>query len=138
MRWSDDEAYDLPVSAEDAVSMGAAANPVVNNKRVGKLTRHENNRMSENNVTSLAQVCDGELVLVFRGDPAKMFAAKAVIADVLGCAVHLTTPAMMRRIRCGQRRVGESTLSSSPGSPSLTLSPGASRQTSPSSCDIPA
>lgn len=112
MRWSEDEAYDSPASAEDAVPMSAAVNPVVSNKHIGKLTRHENNRRCENNVMTLvdAQVYDGELLLVFRGHPAKMFTAKAVIADVLGCAVHLVTPGMMRRIRSGQRRVGESTL----------------------------
>lgn len=57
-----------------------------------------------------AQVCAGELLLVLRGDPAEMFTAKAMIADIVGCGVHLVTPGMMRRIRGGQRRVGESSL----------------------------
>lgn len=57
-----------------------------------------------------AQVYDGELLLVIRGEPAEMFAAKAVISDILGYAVHLVTPTMMRRIRTSQRGVGESTL----------------------------
>jgi hypothetical protein len=30
-----------------------------------------------------AQVCDGELLLVVRGNPAEMFTAKAAIADIL-------------------------------------------------------
>ncbi len=57
-----------------------------------------------------AQVCDGELLLVLRGDPAEMFTAKAMIADVLGTGVHLVTPGMLRRIRSGQSKGGESTL----------------------------
>lgn len=57
-----------------------------------------------------AQVYDGELLLVIRGEPAEIFAVKSVISDLLGCAVHLVTPTMMRRIRTSQRGVGESTI----------------------------
>lgn len=57
-----------------------------------------------------AQVCEGELLLVLRGDSAEMFTAKAMIADILGTRVHLVTPGMMRRIRSGQSKAGESTL----------------------------
>ncbi|WP_439361125.1 DUF433 domain-containing protein [Bradyrhizobium sp. DASA03007] len=57
-----------------------------------------------------AQICDGELLLVIRGNPAEMFAAKAAMADILGCGVHLVSPGMMRRIRGGQSKADESTL----------------------------
>ncbi len=57
-----------------------------------------------------AQICDGELLLVLRGDSAEMFAAKAAIADVLGSPVHLVTSGMLRRIRGGESKAGESTL----------------------------
>ena len=57
-----------------------------------------------------AQVCEGELLLVLRGDRAEMFTARAMIADVLKTRVHLVSPGMMRRIRRGERTVGESTL----------------------------
>lgn len=51
-----------------------------------------------------AKVLDSELLLVLQGSPATMFGAKAAIAQVLGCAVHLVTPGMMSRIRGGGRR----------------------------------
>ncbi len=57
-----------------------------------------------------AEVCDGELLLVLRGDPAEMFAARAAIADLLGSGVHLVTSGMLRRIRGDQRNAGEPTL----------------------------
>ncbi|SFN44181.1 Uncharacterized conserved protein, DUF433 family [Bradyrhizobium sp. Rc3b] len=57
-----------------------------------------------------AQVCDGELLLVLHGDRAEMFTARAMLADILGTRVHLVTAGMLRRIRGGQRNVGESTL----------------------------
>ncbi len=56
-----------------------------------------------------AEVYDGELALVLRGNPAGMFAAKAKMAAILGCGVHLVSPGMMRRIRGGQSKAGEST-----------------------------
>lgn len=57
-----------------------------------------------------AQVCNGELLLVLRGDAGGMFTARAAIADLLGCRVHLVSRGMLRRIGDGQRNVGESTL----------------------------
>lgn len=57
-----------------------------------------------------AEMCDGELLLVLRGNPAEMFAAKAAIADILGCGVHLVSPGMMRRIGGDRSKAGESTL----------------------------
>lgn len=57
-----------------------------------------------------AQVCDGELLLVLHGDRAEMFTARAMLADILGTRVHLATAGMLRRVRGGQRNVGESIL----------------------------
>jgi len=57
-----------------------------------------------------AEMCDGELLLVLRGNSAQMFAAKAAMADILGCGVQLVSPGMMRRIRGSQSKAGESPL----------------------------
>jgi uncharacterized protein (DUF433 family) len=54
-----------------------------------------------------ASVLDGELLLVLRASPAAMFGAKAAIAQILGCGVHLVTPGMMSRIRCSHRKPNE-------------------------------
>ena len=53
-------------------------------------------------------VLDGELLLVLHGSPVALFGAKAAIAQILGCAVHLVTPGMMSRIRGGHRKPKES------------------------------
>jgi hypothetical protein len=79
-----------------------------------------------------AQVCDGELLLVLRRSPAALFTAKAAMADILGCGVHLVTPGMMRRIRGGhQRKLNESNLEFLARIAIITASPGASRRTNP-------
>lgn len=57
-----------------------------------------------------AEMCGGELLLVLRGNPAEMFAAKAAIADILGCGIHLLTQGIVRRIRGRQRKAAETTL----------------------------
>lgn len=54
-----------------------------------------------------ANVLDGELLLVLHGSPVALFGAKAAIARILGCAVHLVTPGMMRRIKSGYRKPNE-------------------------------
>ncbi|WP_158670668.1 DUF433 domain-containing protein [Bradyrhizobium guangdongense] len=44
-----------------------------------------------------AHVLDGELLLVLHGSPAAMFSAKAGIAHLLGCGVHLVAAGMIVR-----------------------------------------
>ncbi|WP_334367153.1 DUF433 domain-containing protein [Bradyrhizobium sp. AZCC 1578] len=53
---------------------------------------------------------DGELLLALHGSPAALFGAKAAIAAILGCVVHLVTPGMMSRIRSGQRKSNEANI----------------------------
>jgi len=57
-----------------------------------------------------AHVLDGELLLVLHGSPAAMFSAKAGIANLLGCGVHLVSAGMMHRIRNIERKSGESNI----------------------------
>jgi uncharacterized protein (DUF433 family) len=57
-----------------------------------------------------AHVLDGGLILVLDGDPHELFGAKAAIAKVLGCDVHLATPRVMRAVRHAPRKSGESAL----------------------------
>jgi uncharacterized protein (DUF433 family) len=59
-----------------------------------------------------AQVLDGALVLVLDGSAQDLFSAKTVIAEVLGCDVHLATPGMMTGLRSARRKFGESVLES--------------------------
>ena len=55
-----------------------------------------------------AQVLDGALIVVLDGGPNELFGAKATIAKILGCDVHLATPRMMRGVRHAPRKSGES------------------------------
>jgi hypothetical protein len=57
-----------------------------------------------------AQVLDGALILVLDRGPHELFGAKAAIARVLGCDLHLATPRMMRGVRHAPRKSGESAL----------------------------
>jgi uncharacterized protein (DUF433 family) len=57
-----------------------------------------------------AQAFDGDLLLVLHGSPAALFSAKAAIAQMLGCGVHLVTEGMMSRIRSGHRKPNETNL----------------------------
>jgi uncharacterized protein (DUF433 family) len=57
-----------------------------------------------------ASVLDGELLLVLHGSPAALFGAKAAIAEILRCGVHLVTLGMMRRIRGGHRKSNETNI----------------------------
>jgi uncharacterized protein (DUF433 family) len=57
-----------------------------------------------------AKVLDGELLLVLHGSPVAMFGAKAGIAQILGCGVHLITPGMMSRISRSHRKPNETNI----------------------------
>lgn len=57
-----------------------------------------------------AQVLNGALLLTIDGSPIEMFGAKAAVAKVLGCEVHLATLRMMSGVRTASKKPGESNL----------------------------